>query len=70
VPRIISCEAGVFGIGTSEKNAHTALIQAQDGALVEQCAQAFGGVLYMTDRARDFIDNWEVEAYRRSVAQQ
>lgn len=70
VPRIISCEAGVFGIGTSEKNAHTSLVQAQDGALVEQFTEAFGGVQYMTDRARDFIDNWEVEAYRRSVAQE
>ena len=70
VPRIISCEAGVFGIGTSAKNADAALIQARDGALVEQFTAAFGGVFYMTDRALDFIDNWEVEAYRRSVAQQ
>jgi hypothetical protein len=36
---------------------------AQDGALIKQLAQAFGGVEYMTERARLFIENWEVESY-------
>jgi len=31
-------------------------------------SQAFGGIKYMTDRAREFIENWEVESYREQVA--
>ena len=31
-------------------------------------SQAFGSVEYMTDRAREFIENWEVESYREKVA--
>ena len=37
---------------------------AQDGALVMQLAEAFGGINYMTDEQREFIENWEVESYR------
>jgi hypothetical protein len=29
-----------------------------------QLAEAFGGVNYMTDIQREFIENWEVESYR------
>jgi len=28
---------------------------------------AFGGIDYMTDRAHEFIENWEVESCRQSV---
>ncbi|SVB75886.1 uncharacterized protein METZ01_LOCUS228740, partial [marine metagenome] len=48
--------------------AELALELAQDGAQVMQLAGAFGGIDYMTDRAREFIENWEVESYRQSVA--
>ena len=37
-------------------------------AQVMQLAEAFGGIDYMTDRAYEFIENWEVEYYRQSVA--
>ncbi|MEN6503518.1 MAG: class II aldolase/adducin family protein [Planctomycetaceae bacterium] len=68
MPRVIRCPAGVFAIGTSPRNAQLAMDLAQDGALVEQLTAAFGGVQYMTAAAQDFIDNWEVEAYRRQVS--
>jgi len=58
----------VFGIGTTANNADLALQLSQDGALVMQLAEAFGGLEYMTARAREFIENWEVESYRQSVA--
>ena len=45
-----------------------ALELALDGAQVMQLAAAFGGIDYMTDRAREFIENWEVESYRQTVA--
>ncbi len=64
-PRVIDTGDAVYGCGTSEKTAALALEMALDGAIVVQLAEAFGGVEFMTDGARDFIDNWEVEAYRR-----
>jgi rhamnose utilization protein RhaD (predicted bifunctional aldolase and dehydrogenase) len=47
------------------KQASLALELAKDGALVCQLAKAFGGIQFMTDRARLFIENWEVESYRQ-----
>ena len=63
-PKIVVCENAVFGIGYSDKKAALALELAQDGTLVQQLANAFGGIEYMTDQAREFIENWEVESYR------
>lgn len=63
-PKVIVTEACVYGIGNSQKNADLALELAQDGALVMQLAEAFGGINYMTDEQREFIENWEVESYR------
>ena len=57
--------SGVWGIGPSAKQANLALELALDGALVQQLAAAFGGVQFMGDAARDFIENWEVENYRQ-----
>ena len=64
-PKVVVAGDRVYGIGTSQKNADLALELAQDGALVMQLAEAFGGINYMTDAQREFIDNWEVEAYRQ-----
>jgi len=63
-PRVIVTADAVFGAGVSQKVADLALLLAQDGALVQQLAEAFGGLQFMTDAAREFIENWEVEAYR------
>ena len=67
-PKVISVKGGVFTVGTSEKNADLTMKLAKDGALVEQLTAAFGGVKYMTEKARTFIENWEVEVYRQKVA--
>ena len=63
-PKVIVAGSRVYGIGTSQKNADLALELAQDGALVMQLTDAFGGINYMTDAQREFIENWEVESYR------
>lgn len=68
-PVIVVRPDGVHTVGPSDKKAALALELAQDGALVVQLAAAFGGVEYMTDRARLFIENWEVESYRSQQIQ-
>ncbi len=68
LPKVVVAAGRVFGIGTSQKNANLALELAQDGAQVVQLAEAFGGIDYMSDPAREFIENWEVESYRQQQA--
>lgn len=65
-PKVVVAGKRVYGIGRSQKGADLALELAQDGALVMQLSAAFGGINYMTDRQREFIENWEVESYRAS----
>jgi rhamnose utilization protein RhaD (predicted bifunctional aldolase and dehydrogenase) len=67
-PRVVVTERAVFGLGSNQKNAGLALTLAQDGALVARLTEAFGGLEPMTDQAREFIENWEVESYRQKVA--
>jgi rhamnose utilization protein RhaD (predicted bifunctional aldolase and dehydrogenase) len=69
LPRIIVADKAIYGVGSSQKVADLALLLAQDGALVQQLAEAFGGVQFMTDAARGFIENWEVESYRAKQMQ-
>jgi rhamnose utilization protein RhaD (predicted bifunctional aldolase and dehydrogenase) len=63
-PNVIAWADMVFGIGATENKASLALEFAQDGALVTQLADAFGGIKYLSDASREFIENWEVESYR------
>jgi rhamnose utilization protein RhaD (predicted bifunctional aldolase and dehydrogenase) len=67
-PKVVIAGRRIYGVGTSQKNADLALELAQDGALVLKLTEAFGGVEYMTDAAREFIENWEVESYRQKQA--
>ncbi len=67
-PKVVIGTNRVYGIGTTANNAELALELAQDGAQVMQLTEAFGGIDYMTNRAREFIENWEVESYRQAVA--
>jgi len=64
-PQVIAGGGLVCGVAATDKQAALALELARDGALVQHLAVAFGGIEYMTDQARLFIENWEVESYRR-----
>lgn len=68
-PRIIIGPDGVYTVGKDEKAAKLAWDATLDGALIRQLTDAFGGVNYLDDRARQFIENWEVESYREKQAQ-
>ncbi len=66
-PLVLGGHRMVIGAGTTPAAAQLALALARDAACIERFAQAFGGVRYMDERARAFIDNWEVEHYRRQI---
>jgi len=66
-PRIIATHLGVFAVGTSQAKAEIAMELAKDGSLVRQLTQTFGGVQYLDDDARQFIEAWEVESYRENM---
>jgi rhamnose utilization protein RhaD (predicted bifunctional aldolase and dehydrogenase) len=63
-PRVIVTADAVAGVGKSGAAAALALVLTQDGALVQQLTPAFGGVQFMSESARAFIESWEVESYR------
>jgi len=67
-PIVVAQKGAVFAAGSSVKNAQTAMAVAKDGALVAQLTEAFGGSKYLSDSFRLFIENWEVESYRKKVS--
>lgn len=68
-PRVIA-KAGqaVFCAGETLKDARAALVAARDAARVQQLTAAFGGPRYLGPEQYGFIENWEVESYRRKVS--
>ena len=68
-PRMVEVPGkAVFCAGKNRAGAATVQALALNGALIEKIAAAFGGVHYLTDAQREFIENWEVESYRAKVA--
>jgi rhamnose utilization protein RhaD (predicted bifunctional aldolase and dehydrogenase)/NAD(P)-dependent dehydrogenase (short-subunit alcohol dehydrogenase family) len=68
-PKIVLVQGvGLLAIGDDFKQANTARDVYLDAAKVMSGATRFGGVSYLTDRERVFIEDWEVESYRRSVS--
>ena len=68
-PRIVLVKGrGLIGIGDSWKEADTALDVFEDLMKISRFSESFGGPRFMTPGQIGFIDNWEVENYRRQVA--
>ena len=59
---------GLVAVGDSAKNARIITDVFQDAMKIAWYAQSFGGQHPMTARQIGFIDNWEVENYRRKVS--
>jgi NAD(P)-dependent dehydrogenase (short-subunit alcohol dehydrogenase family) len=59
---------GLLAVGDDIKQAQTARDVYLDAVKVMAGATRLGGVSYLSDRERRFIENWEVESYRRSVS--
>ena len=68
-PRMVEIPGkAVFFAGKNLAAAETVRQLAENGARIEQIAAAFGGIHYLSDAQREFIENWEVESYRAKVA--
>ena len=59
---------GVMGIGENSSGADNAVATFVDALRVSRDADQIGKTRVMDDRERSFIENWEAESYRRSVA--
>jgi rhamnose utilization protein RhaD (predicted bifunctional aldolase and dehydrogenase) len=64
-PKVVVAGDQVYGLGNTQKNADLALELAQDGALVMQLSEAFGGINYMTDIQRELHDRYPARVYRK-----
>jgi rhamnose utilization protein RhaD (predicted bifunctional aldolase and dehydrogenase)/NAD(P)-dependent dehydrogenase (short-subunit alcohol dehydrogenase family) len=59
---------GLFSCGATWADANTARLVYIDAVKVMTGALLMGGVHYLPDDFREFIEHWEVESYRRAVA--
>ena len=57
----------LFGAGPDKRSADRALKLAVNGVEICRLAAAFGGVRYLTDAQRSFIEHWEAESYRANA---
>lgn len=68
-PKVILVKGvGMIAIGDHAAQCDTILNVFEDAMKVTWYAQSFGGEHPMTQAQIDFIDNWEVENYRRKIA--
>jgi len=59
---------GLIAVGDNAAQCDTILDVFEDAMKIAVIAKSFGGAHPMTQQQIDFIDNWEVENYRRSIA--
>lgn len=59
---------GLVAVGDNAKQCDIILDVFEDAMKIAFLAKSFGGAHPMTQEQIDFIDNWEVENYRRAVA--
>jgi len=65
---IVEEKGGLIIVEESEKSIQTVLDVFTDMMKISYLSEQFGGPHYMSDKQISFIDNWEVEHYRRKVA--
>ncbi|MGI9428002.1 MAG: SDR family NAD(P)-dependent oxidoreductase, partial [Bythopirellula sp.] len=65
---VLVAGVGLLAIGSDINQANTSRLLYLDAIQVMAGATQLGGVSILTDRDRQFIEDWEVEAYRKKVA--
>lgn len=69
LPKVLLIKGiGLVAVGDNAKQCDIILDVFEDAMKVAYLSQSFGGAHPMTQAQIDFIDSWEVENYRRSVA--
>ena len=69
LPKVLLIKGvGLVAVGDHSRQCDTILDVFEDAMKVAYLSHSFGGPHPMTREQIDFIDNWEVENYRRSVA--
>jgi len=68
-PKVIAVEKlGIFAWGQTKKEADIAADVFADAVKISVYAESFGGYRFMSDSLIKFINNWEVESYRKKVS--
>jgi rhamnose utilization protein RhaD (predicted bifunctional aldolase and dehydrogenase)/NAD(P)-dependent dehydrogenase (short-subunit alcohol dehydrogenase family) len=68
-PKVILIKGiGIVAVGDNAAQCDVILDVFEDAMKIAYLSESFGGPHPMTQEQIDFIDNWEVENYRRSVA--
>ena len=65
---VIVAGVGLFAIGSDFNQANTSRLLYLDAIKIMAGATQLGGVNFLAERDRQFIEDWEVEAYRKKVA--
>ena len=65
---VLVAGVGIFAIGDDIGQANSSRLLYLDATKVMAGATRLGGISYQTDRDRQFIEDWEVEAYRKKIA--
>jgi len=69
LPKVLVLQnKGVIGVEESLKSARNVLDVYENILKISYYSEDFGGPKFMNDQQIAFIDNWEVENYRRKVA--
>ncbi len=68
LPKVLQIDGkALFTAGSDLKEALAVDIALRNALQIEKLTAAFGGPRYLTAKEYGFIENWEVESYRRSV---
>ncbi|MCD6218794.1 class II aldolase [Candidatus Calescamantes bacterium] len=69
-PKVVAINGiGIFGIGENWKVAKNAALVFRDALRIYDASFSFGGPKFLDKEYVEFIDNWEVERYRRRIAE-
>jgi len=69
LPKVLLIKGiGLIAVGDNARQCDIILDVFEDAMQIAWLSKSFGGAHPMTQEQIDFIDNWEVENYRRSVA--
>lgn len=68
LPKVVGVPGkALFTAGNSIKDARSIAIAVANALHVQKLTDAFGGPKFLNEREYKFIENWEVESYRRSI---